>query len=849
MASPKVVVMELLLLTGTLAAGVGAFASPRPRTDRYGDPLPEGAIARIGTTRFRNSSNVDAICYSPDGKILAAIGNEGVRLWDAATGKALQSYDRFASPKDESFPRAGYDRGFFSPDGQRLWLQSSSAWQNSPGKEIYFWNLTPAPERKPRKAPFEGKDLYLLTPSPDGKFLAIGDKSSIRICKITTGEDCQRLKTSGYQACYSTDGKMLVASGGAALIFWNVPTGEQIRSIRAGDRRLRFGRFALAPDGKTVAVICRSRGTSIHLYDAATGNRRRELQLADSAARAMAISPDSKVLAVASQQSLRAWDVSSGQLLWEHRENKNQFFSVTFSPDSKTLAAGLGVEIHRYDAATGKQRPPLPDEARPPSVAPLGDGRNVATVDPGKRLRFWRLPNAEEIVPAPGWKPPAVPIVAAISADRRWMASQDHAVGEYRIWDIASGKEIHRFPFGKSSACSFTPDGKWLQIHDVVLNPSSHKIEHELRFWDLRSGKMVSELKGDRASMPVFSPDSRLYATQGATRGICCIGSVPDGSLVRTIAVGQGPWRFSFSADGRLLAGASLRDGRPRLWEVASGKEIATFSGFAGKGPDPTGFSAYEIAFSPNSREVVTGNYSGHLFCWDVEGRLVRQWKGDNLPVHYLHFTPDGEMLISGGTTTALLVWNIHEVLPSEKRRRTILTADNLNALWSDLKAEEATRAYRAVWKLTAAPDQAVPFLREQLRPARELDKTNAGKIVKLIRDLDNEAFSVREKASRELATFGKEAKPELRKALANDPSAESKSRIEELLRNLSESLPAPPPEQLRQLRALAVLEDAATPEAKKCLQTLAGGIAQARLTREAKAALERLTHKSSTAP
>jgi WD40 repeat protein len=670
--------------------------------------------------------------------------------------------------------------------------------------------------------------------------LAIGEKSTIRICTLATGEDSQRLKSTGYQAHYSKDGKMLASNDGGVIILWNAQTGEQIRSLPAADRTSRFVRFALAPDGRTVAALCRNRRASIRLYDAATGKERRDLQVADSAVRDMTISPDSNVLVVASQQMLYAWDVSSGKLLWEHHEYSNQLFCVAFSPDSKTLAAGLGGEVRRYDAATGQERPPLRDGERLAFVALIGDGRTVASAASGRPLRLWRLPNAEEILPDPGRKRPTAPIAADVSTDGKWMASRGHADGAIRVWDITSGKEIHRFPFTKSPACSFSPDGRWLQTHDYVQNPSSHTFEHELRFWDLRTGKMVSELKGDQASMPVFSPDSRLYATQGPPRGICCLVSVPDGSLVRTIPVSTGPCRFSFSADGRLLAGASLREDPPRLWEVATGQEITTLMGKA-KPQTSSGWpGAIEAVFSPDGRKLVTGDYAGNLFCWDIEGRLIRQWKGDNFAVGYLRFSPDGKLLISGGNTTAL-IWNMREILPTEKRRTTSLTDTDLKSLWSDLKADDATRAWRAIWRLAAAPDQAIPFLRQRLRPAREPDQTNAARIAQLIGDLDDDAFAAREKARRELATFGREAEPALRRALASGPSVESKRRIEKLLQKLPESLPLPSPEQMRQLRALAVLEYAGMPEAKKCLKTLAGGIVEARLTGEAKAALERL--------
>jgi hypothetical protein len=111
-----------------------------------------------------------------------------------------------------------------------------------------------------------------------------------------------------------------------------------------------------------------------------------------------------------------------------------------------------------------------------------------------------------------------------------------------------------------------------------------------------------------------------------------------------------------------------------------------------------------------------------------------------------------------------------------------------------------------------------------------------------LIAELDNERSEAREQAFTELAGLENRAEPLLRKMSANDPSPEARRRIESLLNKLRGPLTFAP--TIRLVRTVEVLEHAGTAEARQFLQKLAEGAPDARLTREAKAALQRLARQ-----
>jgi hypothetical protein len=222
---------------------------------------------------------------------------------------------------------------------------------------------------------------------------------------------------------------------------------------------------------------------------------------------------------------------------------------------------------------------------------------------------------------------------------------------------------------------------------------------------------------------------------------------------------------------------------------------------------------------------------------WEaVSGLERRRLKGHPYGVNAVAFAPNGRRLASGSDDGTALVWQVFD--PG----RPDPTEAELAAWWDDLAGEPA-KAHQAVGALAAAPSMAM-FLAKRLRPVEAPDEQ---RLTRLIADLDGERFQDREAATRELERLHELAGPALRKALAAQPSAEARRRIEGLLE--AHAKPLGHPESLRAMRAVEMLELAGYPEARRLLGSLAKGAPEARLTQEAKASLERLAPRPTPAP
>jgi hypothetical protein len=346
-----------------------------------------------------------------------------------------------------------------------------------------------------------------------------------------------------------------------------------------------------------------------------------------------------------------------------------------------------------------------------------------------------------------------------------------------------------------------------------------------LRFWDWSTGKELRKTPSEEVCFGLaVSTDGRFAATGGNQLRLW---DVANGNMLRKTEL---PWSsFALSPNGQSLVTLS-RDSAVQSWSVASGKEELAFLG----PPHSAGFVGVPgILLSPDGR-LLGRTGSGGITLWEMAtGKVRRHFTGHQGAVYPFAFAPDGRTVLTGAEDTTVLVWDLARRHDSRPDR---LTPADLEALWRDLAGDDAERADRAIAALAAQSDKTVAFFEKHVAPIKSADFKH---VTALVAYLDSDDFAARQSANQELERLGERALVALKKAAEKPASIESRRRVERLLTRLRPPLAAS--ELLQSVRAIEVLERINTADACRLLRSLSEGIPDARLTREARSAVDRL--------
>ncbi|MGB2820883.1 MAG: WD40 repeat domain-containing protein, partial [Phycisphaerae bacterium] len=581
------------------------------------------------------------------------------------------------------------------------------------------------------------------------------------------------------------------------------------------------------PDGRLLAAGCvygSDRGT-IMLWSTADGKLLDKLAGLGSYVISVTFSPDGKLLAGASRiGGVCIWDVGKSKVLRELPVAGEQVYAVAFSPDGTLLAAGgLTGQIRLWEVpAWGELHGERGHRGSVVSLAASADGQRVVTGGQDGTVRLWegrtgiymrRLAGDHTAVSA-----------VTISPDGRTVAACG-ANETVQIWDAATGKLRHsvRTRSHVSPWLAFLPGGAEL----IAFGPNGAASEI-----DAVSGKVRLLYPGGDSSFTraALSADGHLVAS--FDRGLVDVRELRTGRKVGAFGVQGAAYFYAIDLDpsGRLLACDAGQ--RVVLIELDSGKvvrQIATGRRRVGR---------ETIAFSPDGRALAASEADGAIALWSVRtGEQLTERKGHRGPVTAMAFLTGGKRLLSGSTDGTAILWDLTGTGPTTSPAGADIDANDLKKAWADLASTDATQAEEAVFRLIDAGGRAVALLSERLE---SVVAPLPQETQKLIAELGHRRFAVRRLATEKLARLGPVAEPALRQAAGQSDSEEVRARARRLLDALDD------PHQrsgliVRPLRAVHVLEQIGSDEARAILRRLSSGSPHATLTRRVAAALARL--------
>jgi WD40 repeat protein len=828
-----------------------------PRLDIHGDPLPAGAVVRLGTVRYRPPADTRLLGFTHDATAVVYSAGRELIFVDVGTGKVTQhSLVKLLDLKTRGRwlrqPRMSGDGKLVAAltSDQRLLVLDTAKVQVV--KEFALADFVPLPADA---NPPVWHDL-----TRDGNALVLWDYSqedSYRLHWIDVATGAVQRETLWKKRgmiqfwCQSPQSDFVAVGmhpredNGAfnasryIVDVWNANSGEHVLRADVPDSCV-VG--ALGSDGKT-AILLNNRSAEVTVVDLVSGKQRGALDRSGSA-HGVALSPDGKHVFVAKSDALEQWDLATVKQVRSFPQPglPNWRPRLPISHDGRRLALEVGQMVVIHDVAAGKSFHGAASHCRTVgALAWAPSGKHLLSVDADTAL-WWDTAAATRQRIIERRTTPAPPDNEARHRSRRGPLAGVFADGQrlaaswwdypVQVWE-AGGKAIKLPALAKSRfgaalsptkpVVAFGDDDGNVVLCDVALGTHSTLLPTK-----------TASYNGHRAlNLVTFSADGRYVAAGGLTENSDA-SAFPDPVVVWEIATARELARFTiprahgvqglqFTPDGRRLAIAT--ETAVALCDLATGREEQMFGGQRIVGAT--------AALSRDGTLLAVGTRDGAIRLWDVKtGKLLGDVPGHWLAVRSLAFSPDGTRLASGSDDSTVLLWDVADL----RRLATALPPPaELMALWERLGYPEPADARKAMAELSRHAD-AVKFLDERLQTVEHVDAT---KIAALIDDLDHEKFSVREKAKKELETMAGVAGPALLQRLKTNPSLETRQRIEALVARLD--APVTDPVLLRCLRGIEVLEWIGTPAARAVVARLAAGAPGHRLTEEARATRERM--------
>ncbi|KAM5523909.1 vegetative incompatibility protein HET-E-1 [Fusarium oxysporum f. sp. phaseoli] len=513
-----------------------------------------------------------SVTFSQDSKLLASVSEDGdAQLWSVDSGKCIKELNRY----DDWVTSVAFSFG------SRLIVSTRQ------DQTIRLWET--------------------------------GNEGSSQVYKGHEGwvENVVLSPQSGLAASYSDN----------IVHIWRIANGQLLRDLRGHADRVTLVSFSR----DSTLLASSSYDKTVRVWRVDNGDCVQILRY-KATVKALTFFPSSRLLVTAIYSEIQVWDIATGECIQELSGHRDWVTHVAFSPDSKLMASASEDETVRLWQVGDDERIRNKNSSDGSILAwTVSTNRALIASVSNDHVQLWRTDNGECTQKLKGHDDSILSVT--FSPNTRFLASSSYD-GTVRLWKVDTGECLQTLEghvrFATSMA--FSADSKRL---------ATSSWEEFIRLWDVSSGICTQIFEGHTQSITavVFSSDSRLIASSSHDRSVR-LWRVDDGQCIRTLKGNMGPTTsVAFSIDSMFVALASSSDGSVSVWRVDNGQCIKRYTCNAN--------SVKSIAFAADLTLLACISDFGTIILWQNEASQPIQEITVSASPSHLEFEPGNDHIIT----------------------------------------------------------------------------------------------------------------------------------------------------------------------------------------------------------